>query len=159
MADIINTVVLKRHKALSKSKKLIKENFGVGDTVTVYVRVREGEKERLQAFKGVVTKVAGAAFNRKFTVRKMSAGVGVERTFPLYCPSVDEVSVETKGNVRRARLYYLRSLKGKAARIDSELVAGLGIKESEEAAETQQQESTPAANATEKQSEEKAKKE
>ncbi len=150
MADIINTVVLKRHKTLTKSKKLIKENFSAGDTVTVYVRVREGEKERLQAFKGVVTKVAGSGFNRKFTVRKMSAGVGVERTFPIYCPSVDEVSVETKGKVRRARLYFLRNLKGKAARIDSEIVTGLGIDESEEAAKEQQEsQSTPAANASE----------
>ncbi len=149
MADIINTVVLKRHKALTKSKKLIKENFGVGDTVTVYVRVREGEKERLQAFKGVVTKVAGSGFNRKFTVRKMSAGVGVERTFPIYCPSVDEVSVETKGHVRRARLYFLRNLKGKAARIDSELVAGLGIEESQEAAQQQDEQNQSAVNASE----------
>ncbi len=147
MADLINSVVLKRHKNLTKGKKLIKENFGVGDTVTVYVRVREGEKERLQAFRGVVTKVAGSGFNRKFTVRKVSAGVGVERTFPIYCPSVDEVSVETKGNVRRARLYFLRNLKGKAARIDSELVTGLGINKSE--AEEQQAEQPATANAAE----------
>ncbi len=152
MADIVNSVVLKRHKALAKGKKLIKENFSTGDTVTVYVRVREGEKERLQAFKGVVTKVAGSGFNRKFTVRKMSAGVGVERTFPIFCPSVDEVSVETKGHVRRARLYYLRNLKGKAARIDSEIVAGLGIDKSNAEVQKQetQQDSAPADAAEEK---------
>lgn len=129
MADIVNSVALKRHKTLHKDRKLIKENFGVGDTVTVYVRVREGEKERLQAFKGVVIKVSGAGFSRAFTVRKVSAGVGVERTFPFYCPSVDEVSVETKGNVRRGRLYFLRNLKGKAARIDSVIAQALGIEE------------------------------
>lgn len=98
------------------------ESFRSGDTVNVYVKVREGEKERIQVYKGLVTKVQGAGASRSFTVRKISAGVGVERTFPFMSPVVDKVEVLNRGFVRRSRLYYLRSLEGKAAKIDSELV-------------------------------------
>lgn len=97
--------------------------FRAGDTVNVFVKVKEGEKERVQVYKGVVTKLQGAGSSRSFTVRKISAGVGVERTFPFGSPAVEKVEVLTHGKVRRARLYYLRGLEGKAAKINSELVS------------------------------------
>lgn len=96
--------------------------FSAGDTVNVYVKVIEGEKERVQLYKGVVTKIQGHA-HKTFTVRKISAGVGVERTFPFNSPAIDSVEVVSHGKVRRAKLYYLRGLDGKAARIESELAS------------------------------------
>lgn len=98
------------------------DEFRSGDTVNVYVKVKEGEKERVQLYKGLVTKLQGTGASRSFTVRKVSAGVGVERTFPFGSPALDRVEVLTRGQVRRSRLYYLRSLEGKAAKINSELV-------------------------------------
>ncbi len=92
-------------------------DFRVGDTVKVYVRIREGEKERVQAFEGVVIKRTRGVARASFTVRKISYGVGVERVFPLNSPMVDRIEVSARGQVRRARLYYLRDLQGKAARI------------------------------------------
>ena len=94
--------------------------FSSGDTVNVYVKVIEGEKERVQLYKGVVTKIQGHA-HKTFTVRKISAGVGVERTFPFNSPAIESVELVSHGKVRRAKLYYLRGLDGKAARIESEL--------------------------------------
>ena len=91
--------------------------FDPGDTVRVMVRVREGEKERLQAFEGVCIARRGGGIDETFTVRKISAGVGVERIFPLHSPAVAEVELVRKGRVRRAKLYFLRRLAGKAARI------------------------------------------
>src|SRR5919109_1647628 len=91
--------------------------FSPGDTVRVMVRVREGEKERLQAFEGVCIARRGGGINETFTVRKISAGVGVERIFPLHAPSIAEIELVRKGRVRRAKLYFLRRLAGKAARI------------------------------------------
>jgi len=91
--------------------------FRPGDTVRVNVRVREGEKERLQAFEGVVIRRKGGGVNETFTVRKVSNGVGVERIFPLHSPVIAEIEVVREGQVRRAKLYYLRNLSGKAARI------------------------------------------
>lgn len=91
--------------------------FRPGDTVRVSVRVREGEKERLQAFEGVCIGRRGSGNNETFTVRKISAGVGVERIFPLQSPGVADVKVVRRGRVRRAKLHYLRKLSGKAARI------------------------------------------
>ena len=91
--------------------------FTPGDTVRVMVRVREGEKERLQAFEGVCIARRGGGVNESFTVRKISAGVGVERIFPLHSPSIAEIELVRKGRVRRAKLYFLRRLAGKAARI------------------------------------------
>ncbi len=91
--------------------------FRPGDTVRVSVRVREGDKERLQAFEGVCIGRRGAGINETFTVRKVSAGVGVERIFPLHSPTVARIDVVRAGRVRRAKLYYLRKLAGKAARI------------------------------------------
>jgi len=91
--------------------------FTPGDTVRVMVRVREGEKERLQAFEGVCIARRGGGINETFTVRKISAGVGVERIFPLHAPLIGAIELVRKGRVRRAKLYFLRRLAGKAARI------------------------------------------
>lgn len=101
-------------------KKYIKSDlpdFGPGDTVTVNVKIKEGSKERVQAFAGTVIKMKGGGVNRTFTVRKISYGVGVERVFPLHSPTIESIQIKTKGKVRRAKLYYLRELKGKAARL------------------------------------------
>jgi len=91
--------------------------FTPGDTIRVMVRVREGEKERLQAFEGVCIARRGGGINETFTVRKISAGVGVERIFPLHAPLIAAIELVRKGRVRRAKLYFLRRLAGKAARI------------------------------------------
>lgn len=92
-------------------------DFAPGDTVTVHVKIREGNKERLQAFQGVVISKKKGLANATFTVRKVSYGVGVERVFPTNSPIIDRVEVVTRGRVRRAKIYYLRKLRGKAARI------------------------------------------
>jgi large subunit ribosomal protein L19 len=92
-------------------------DFGPGDTVTVHIRVQEGERERLQAFEGLVIARRNRGFNSSFSVRKVSYGEGVERVFPLYSPSIAKIDVKRKGDVRRSKLYYLRDLAGKAARI------------------------------------------
>ena len=92
--------------------------FRPGDTVRVQVRVAEGDKERLQAFQGVVIARKGSGTREMFTVRKISGGVGVERIFPLNAPVVDSIELLRRGRVRRAKLYYLRELRGKAARIE-----------------------------------------
>ncbi|OPZ58505.1 MAG: 50S ribosomal protein L19 [Synergistetes bacterium ADurb.Bin520] len=91
--------------------------FRPGDSVQVHVKVREGNRERIQLFEGVVIARSHGGINETFTVRKISNGVGVERIFPLHCPTVDKVVVTRLGKVRRAKLYYLRALSGKAARI------------------------------------------
>jgi len=91
--------------------------FKTGDTVKVYVRIIEGQKQRIQAFEGVVIRKRRGNSRANFTVRKVSYGVGVERTFPMHSPVIDRVEVVTKGLVRRSRLYYLRNLRGKKARI------------------------------------------
>jgi len=88
-----------------------------GFTVAVSVRVIEGDKERIQVFEGVVIKIKGGGVNKTFTVRKLSHGVGVERIFPLHSPRLAEIKIVKRGKVRRAKLYYLRELRGKAARI------------------------------------------
>jgi large subunit ribosomal protein L19 len=92
--------------------------FRAGDTVSVHVRVKEGDKERIQIFQGVVIARRGGGTRENFTVRKISGGVGVERIFPLHSPSIDHVDLVRRGKVRRAKLYYLRGLRGKAARIE-----------------------------------------
>ncbi len=91
--------------------------FNVGDTVKVYVKVKEGNKERIQLFEGFVLKRQGGGVSETFTVRKISNGVGVEKTFPINSPSIDRVEVVRKGDVRRAKLNYMRALTGKSARI------------------------------------------
>ena len=91
--------------------------FRAGDTIKVHVKVVEGNRARVQIFQGVVIRIHGAGIGRTFTVRKVSFGVGVERTFPLHSPIFEQVEVVTRGDVRRAKLYYLRNLRGKAAKI------------------------------------------
>ncbi|MBI2345477.1 MAG: 50S ribosomal protein L19 [Deltaproteobacteria bacterium] len=91
--------------------------FRAGDTVRVHTKIQEGDKERIQIFEGVVIGRRGAAINASFTVRKVSYGIGVERIFPLHSPWVDRIEVKQRGKVRRAKLYYLRALAGRAARV------------------------------------------
>ena len=95
--------------------------FGPGDTVVVQVKIKEGDRERLQAFEGVVIGIRNRGLNSAFTVRKISHGVGVERTFQTYSPLVDSITLKRRGDVRQAKLYYLRELSGKAARISEKL--------------------------------------
>lgn len=92
-------------------------DFLPGDTVRVHVKIREGDKERIQVFQGVVISKRKGGINATFTVRKVSYGVGVERIFPTHSPIIDSVEIVTRGRVRRAKIYYLRKLRGKAARI------------------------------------------
>ncbi|MEI2820067.1 MAG: 50S ribosomal protein L19 [Marmoricola sp.] len=91
--------------------------FRAGDTIKVHVKVVEGNRSRVQLFQGVVIRVQGSGIGRTFTVRKVSFGVGVERTFPLHSPIFETIEIVTRGDVRRAKLYYLRNLRGKAAKI------------------------------------------
>jgi large subunit ribosomal protein L19 len=100
-----------------ESMRLDLPAFRSGDTVRVHVKIREGEKERIQAFQGVVISKRKGRANATFTVRKVSYGVGVERIFPLHSPIIDKIEVVTRGRVRRSKIYYLRKLRGKAARI------------------------------------------
>ncbi len=94
--------------------------FKVGDTVRVHVKIVEGDKERIQPFEGVVIRKKGGGIRSTFTVRKISYGIGVERIFPMHSPRIDRIDVINRGKVRRAKLFYLRNLKGKAARIRTE---------------------------------------
>ncbi len=111
--------IIKELEAEQMGKEL--PEFGPGDTVIVQVKVKEGNRERLQAFEGVVIAKRNRGLNSAFTVRKTSHGVGVERVFQTYSPQVSEIVVKRRGAVRRAKLYYLRELTGKAARIKEKL--------------------------------------
>lgn len=91
--------------------------FRPGDTINVHIRIIEGEKERIQVFKGTVIRLRKGGTSSTFTVRKVSGGIGVERIFPLHTPSIEKIEVVSRGKVRQSRIYYLRKLKGKAARI------------------------------------------
>jgi len=109
---------------MGKIEQLEKENirldlpkFNAGDTVKVHVKIKEGEKERIQAFQGVVVSQRKGSSKATFTVRKVSYGIGVERIFPMHSPIIDKIEILTRGRVRRAKIYYLRKLRGKAARI------------------------------------------
>lgn len=113
-------------EAIAATTKKIPE-FDPGDTVEVKVKVKEGDRERLQAYEGVVIAVRNRGLNSAFTVRKVAHGEGVERTFQTYSPQVAEIAVKRRGEVRRAKLYYLRDLSGKAARIKEKLAARIGI--------------------------------
>ena len=106
-----------------EAEQMTKEipTFAPGDTVVVQVKVKEGDRQRLQAFEGVVIAKRNRGLNSAFTVRKISNGVGVERTFQTYSPLVDSLAVKRRGDVRKAKLYYLRDLSGKAARIKEKL--------------------------------------
>jgi large subunit ribosomal protein L19 len=100
--------------------KQLKENlvdFNSGDTVRVHVKIVEGDKERIQIFQGTVISRRGGGVSETFTVRKVSAGIGIERVFPLHSPNISKIQVLKKGRVRRSKLYYLRGLRGKKARI------------------------------------------
>ncbi len=110
MNDIIKTI------ESAQLKESVPE-FNVGDTVKVYAKIKEGEKERIQVFEGTVLKRQGGSSRETFTVRKTSNGVGVEKTWPLHSPNVDRIEVVRKGKVRRAKLNYLRSRVGKAAKV------------------------------------------
>jgi large subunit ribosomal protein L19 len=110
MTNVIDTL------AASVKRDDIPE-FRAGDTLKVHVKVVEGNRSRVQVFQGICIRVQGSGVGRTFTVRKVSFGVGVERTFPLHTPIIDKVEVVTRGDVRRAKLYYLRNLRGKAAKI------------------------------------------
>ena len=120
------------HKLRAVEREGLKQDipdFLPGDTVKVLVRVSEGDKERLQAFEGVCIGRRGGGISETFTVRKISAGVGVERIFPLHAPSIAEIELVRKGRVRRAKLYFLRRLAGKAARIREKRGAGVDVPE------------------------------
>ncbi|MDI3540562.1 50S ribosomal protein L19 [Koleobacter methoxysyntrophicus] len=108
--DLIKTIEMEHMK-----KEL--PDFAPGDTVKVNVKVIEGGKERIQAYQGVVIRRRGSGLNETFTVRRISYGIGIERTFPIHSPKIDNIEVIRKGKVRRARLYYLRERSGKAAKI------------------------------------------
>ena len=116
---------MSKNKIIQKveEEQMTKElpDFGPGDTVVVQVKIKEGERERLQAFEGVVIGKRNRGLNSSFTVRKISHGVGVERTFQYHSPLVDSVQVKRRGDVRQAKLYYLRELTGRAARIAEKL--------------------------------------
>ena len=115
--------------AVKKEKNPKIQSFRSGDTVNVSVKVKEGEKERIQSYKGIVIKIQGSGAGRSFTVRKMSAGVGVERTFPFLSSIVDKVELVSTGKTRRSKLLYLRKLDGKAAKIESELAVNSASQE------------------------------
>lgn len=114
MSDVIPAIEALEN---AQQRKTPLPEFRVGDTVRVWVLIKEGDKERAQAFEGVVIKRHHTGSRASFTVRKISYGVGVERIFPVHSPRIDKVEVISRGQVRRARLYYLRGLSGKAARI------------------------------------------
>jgi len=115
MPNIIAELEKEQFDSLAAKAKI--PDFTHGDTVKVWVKVREGEKERLQAYEGVVIARTGTGLNESFTVRKISYGEGVERVFPVISPNIDRVEVMKRGKVRRAKLYYLRDRRGKSARI------------------------------------------
>ena len=116
ITDLVQRVTFGKHTSTELPA------FKTGDTINVHVKVKEGAKERIQLFKGVVIKVQGKAMGRSFTVRKMSSGIGVERTFPFASPAIAKIEVASRGKVRRSKIFYLRKLRGRAARLESELV-------------------------------------
>jgi large subunit ribosomal protein L19 len=122
--NIIEKLEQEQIAKLSAGKQI--PDFGPGDTVTVNVKVVEGDRTRVQAYEGVCIGRAGAGLNENFTVRKISYGEGVERVFPLYSPMIDSIKVVRRGKVRRAKLYYLRSRRGKSARITERSERGAG---------------------------------
>lgn len=116
----MNIIQILEQEEITRLNKSIPE-FAPGDTVVVQVKVKEGNRERLQAYEGVVIAKRNRGLNSSFTVRKISAGEGVERTFQTYSPLVDSINIKRRGDVRRAKLYYLRNLSGKSARIKEKL--------------------------------------
>ena len=120
--DIIQTLEREEMARVSQGKRM--PDFAPGDTVLVNVKVVEGDRTRIQAYEGVCIGRSGRGINENFTVRKISYGEGVERVFPLYSPMIDSIEVVRRGKVRRAKLYYLRGLRGKKARISEAQGAG-----------------------------------
>lgn len=132
--NIVQKVEAKQIAALDNARKI--PAFSPGDTLKVNVRVVEGTRERIQAYEGVCIARGGSGVNASFTVRKISYGEGVERVFPLYSPRIESIELVRRGDVRRAKLYYLRDRRGKSARI-SERTTGHGLDEKgNEVAET-----------------------
>jgi large subunit ribosomal protein L19 len=129
---VIDELEKEEAKRLSKGRRI--PAFGPGDTVRVNVRIREGERERVQAFEGVCIGRSGGGLQESFTVRKISFGEGVERVFPVLSPMIESIEVKRRGAVRRAKLYYLRDRRGKSARI-AERAMGARDEREEEAAE------------------------
>src|SRR5579872_6766850 len=127
---VIDELEKEETKRLSKGKKI--PVFGPGDTVRVNVRIREGERERVQAFEGVCIARSGGGLHESFTVRKISFGEGVERVFPIHSPMIESIEVKRRGAVRRAKLYYLRDRRGKSARIAER---AMGARDEKDAAE------------------------
>jgi len=123
----------KEQAAVVAAQRAVPE-FGPGDTVIVNVKVKEGDRSRVQAYEGVCIARSGGGLNENFTVRKMSYGEGVERVFPIYSPMIDSIKVVRRGAVRRAKLYYLRGRTGKSARI-AEKQKAMGLTSAEKAAE------------------------
>ena len=113
------------NKIMELEKELMKKDipdFKVGDTVKVFIKIKEGDKTRLQGFEGIVIAKKGAGLRENFTVRRISYGEGVERVFQLHSPSIDSISIEKRGKVKRAKLYYLRKKVGKRTKIEEETV-------------------------------------
>ncbi|HFB55414.1 MAG TPA: 50S ribosomal protein L19 [Hellea balneolensis] len=123
--NIIEKLNKKEQERLLSNGKTIPD-FSAGDTLVVQVKIKEGTRERLQAFEGVCIAINGSGLNESFTMRKISYNEGVERVFPIYSPLVESIEVKRKGKVRRAKLYYLRDRRGKSARI-AERTTGRGI--------------------------------
>jgi large subunit ribosomal protein L19 len=117
--EIINYIVMNSLKIVENQFTVIKEfpKFSAGDTITVHYKIKEGNKERIQQYRGVVLQRRGVGLSETFTVRKMSGNIGVERIFPIASPFVDKIEVNKYGRVRRAKIFYLRKLTGKKARI------------------------------------------
>src|ERR1700678_4308246 len=128
--NVIEELEQEEAKRLTAGKKI--PNFAPGDTVRVNVRIKEGERERIQAFEGVCIARAGGGLQESFTVRKISFGEGVERLFPVMSPSIESIEVKRRGAVRRAKLYYLRDRRGKSARIAER---AMGARDEREASE------------------------
>ena len=120
--NLLKEIETEQMAKLSAGKEI--PDFQPGDTVIVNVKIVEGEKSRVQAYEGVCIGRAGAGLNENFTVRKISYGEGVERVFPLYSPMIDSIKLVRRGKVRRAKLYYLRGLRGKKARIEGQATGG-----------------------------------
>lgn len=127
--NVVQKFEAKQFEKLKASKQV--PNFNPGDTVKVNVRIKEGTRERIQAYEGVCIAREGSGINESFTVRKISAGEGVERVFPLWSNRIDSIELVRRGSVRRAKLYYLRDLRGKSARI-IERTTGHGLEEDTE---------------------------
>ena len=130
-------------QAVENSQLREHPSFAAGDTVVVQVKVREGDRERLQAFEGVVIAKRNRGLNSAFTVRKISSGIGVERAFQLHSPLIDSIEVKRRGDVRRAKLYYLRERSGKSARIREKLSVRRGAQSKKDAGVPEATETAP----------------